>query len=373
MNILKIKKNSSGFIVAGGIAFLCSVPAQAMDFKVGNTEASAYGYVKLDMTYDVDSKLGNSSGLGAAARLDNVDGQDGHFQTHVYQSRIGLKTVSPVEGGNLKTVLEGDFYGSGGVFRLRHAYGEWNNVLAGQTWSNFGGFVAGTPLVDFSGPSGRPVAHRQPQLRYTQGNASFALEDSSDKGGVVSGAGAQSKLPDFTMRYTDKSQALKYSVSGVLRHLKFDDNVNEDSALGWGAALETSLAVSDSLTLRAGIAHGKGVGGYLDGNPKKNPAYFDTTTSSLETIKTSTGTIGASLKVGPGAINAAYSQIVADLDPSAFAASDNDKLANLWVNYIWSPADKLTFGVEAGYHQRRTVGDDEGKALRLQGMVQYAF
>lgn len=36
------------------------------------------------------------------------------------------------DGSELKTVIEGDFFGTGNL-RLRHAYGEWKGILAGQT------------------------------------------------------------------------------------------------------------------------------------------------------------------------------------------------------------------------------------------------
>ncbi len=48
-----------------------------------------------------------------------------------FQSRIGLTTMTPQ---GVKINLEGDFRGSGGgSLRLRHAYGEYNGILMGQT------------------------------------------------------------------------------------------------------------------------------------------------------------------------------------------------------------------------------------------------
>ena len=77
----------------------------------------------------------------------------------------------------LKTNVEGEFYGDGGFsdggggFRLRHAYGVWKGVLAGQAWSNFGNTISLFPTVDFNGPlaKGRlrcgipPESFRSPQ------------------------------------------------------------------------------------------------------------------------------------------------------------------------------------------------------------------
>lgn len=179
-------------ISAVALATLPFSKTYAYDFEVGDTTASVYGYAKLDIFYDVDDDLGLTSFRGAAARLDieEDDGSDGHFSMQSLESRFGFKTSSPVGGSTLTTVVEGDFFGSAsGGFRLRHAYGQWNGILAGQTWSNFGSGVAVTPLLDFAGTSGHAIAHRQPQVRYTDGNFSFSIEDPDDKGGVVDAAG----------------------------------------------------------------------------------------------------------------------------------------------------------------------------------------
>ena len=39
----------------------------------------------------------------------------------------------------MRAFIEGDFAGSGSgnLFRLRHAYGQWRKLTIGQTWSTF--------------------------------------------------------------------------------------------------------------------------------------------------------------------------------------------------------------------------------------------
>ena len=57
------------------------------------------------------------------------------------QSRFSLDLREPTEFGILRAFIEGDFDGgsNGGQYRLRHAFGQWKRVLAGQTWSAFVG------------------------------------------------------------------------------------------------------------------------------------------------------------------------------------------------------------------------------------------
>src|SRR5690554_876103 len=107
--------------------------ALSYDFEVGDTKASVYGYAKLDIVYDVDSKLGNTTDHDSI-RVDGQAGSNGHTSMHAYESRLGFTTETPASGSVLKTRIEGDFWPSGSAMRLRHAYGEWNGILAGQTF-----------------------------------------------------------------------------------------------------------------------------------------------------------------------------------------------------------------------------------------------
>lgn len=383
------KFKQTSIFTASALTLAVASASHAVDFEVGDTTASVYGYAKLDIIYDVDTDLGNSIGHGNIA-LDGDDSQDGHFNMHAYQSRIGFKTTTPVSGSDLVTRIEGDFYGSGGgELRLRHAYGSWNGLLAGQTWTNFYGFVAGTPTIDFTGPPGVGNQARQPQLRYTTGNFSVAIEDPDTLGGSEdadlgttekSDDIAKSQLPDVTARYTDTSGPFKYSASAVMRQLEYDAegsdntppaNVDDDSAFGWGIALEGAMDVSEAVTLRAGVTHGDGIGGYMNISPQSSPAYLDTATGDLETLESTGGTLGASFKVGPGAINASYNVATVDLDDENFNGTDTHETA--YLNYIWSPAERIQYGIETSWSSRETKDDKDGDATRIQGMVMYSF
>ncbi|CAM3832285.1 DcaP family trimeric outer membrane transporter [Vreelandella rituensis] len=369
--------------------------ASAVDFEVGDTTASVYGYAKLDMIYDVDADLGNAV-TPKNIRLDGADGPDGHTNFHAKQSRIGFKTSTPLAGSTLNTTIEGDFYGSGNdTLRLRHAFGEWNGILAGQTWTNFGGFLGMTPTIDFTGQPGQGNIGRQAQLRYTTGGFSVALEEPGTAGqtpnagysfpnlvtvngmsipiGETDVDAAKNSLPDLTMRYQHSGGDFNFAASGVLRELSYDaegkpaapQGWDDDSAMGWGVNLEASAKLSPAMTLRASLTHGDGIGGYLYGNPTA-PAQVDDN-GDLETIEATGGTLGMSMAAGSGNINLAYGIATADID------AGNDRFDSLFLNYIWSPVDRISYGIEAGYHTREQANGDDGDAVRLQGMAMYSF
>lgn len=361
-----------------------SVSAAALDLNVAGTKASLYGYAELNVIYDKDANLGPLFTPGAIA-LDSDSSSEGHFQADAYESRLGLSTVTELEDGSeLKTVIEGDFFGTGNL-RLRHAYGEWKGILAGQTWTNFPGFTGIYPTVDFRVPVGTSET-RQAQLRYTTGNLSVALEESGKLGGQVAaavntgnGAGvkaanAKNGMPDFTIRYAARG-ATSYHASAVLRQLAVDDGTEDDSALGWGVSFGVAQEVTDALTLRASVIHGDGIGGYINLNPGA-PAYVSN--GKVETIESTGGTLAATLKVGPGAVTLGTAIATADWDDAVAdsltgAENANEMVQSTHLNYIWSPVNRITFGAEVAYHQREIWSGDRGNALRVQGMAQFAF
>ena len=105
-----------------------------------------------------------------------------------------------------KAYIEGDFFGDGNAFRLRHAYGALGPVLGGQTWSTFMDEDAMPSTLDFESPIAFPLS-RLAQFRYTQkfdnGNyVAVALEDPSNK--IVTPPGVpgvtENPIPDVTAR-----------------------------------------------------------------------------------------------------------------------------------------------------------------------------
>ncbi|CAM3605360.1 DcaP family trimeric outer membrane transporter [Halomonas lysinitropha] len=369
---------------ASALALAVASASHAYDFEVGDTTASVYGYVKLDIIHDVDADMGNTV-AHSAIRLDGVDGPDGHTDFHAKQSRIGFKTSTPMSGSTLNTTIEGDFYGSGNdTFRLRHAFGEWNGILAGQTWTNFGGFIGMTPTIDFLGQVGQGNIGRQSQLRYTTGGFSVALEDPGTIGSNIDmdnrinvDDDVKSSLPDLTLRYHADAGNVNYGASAVMRQIEYYNTARDDdeNAFAWGINLEASAEVADGVTIRGALTHGDGLGGYMYGSPGR-AGYIDNN-GDVEGIEGTGGTFGASVAAGSGNVNLGYGVATADLDDGvdegALSTTSTDKVESIYLNYIWSPVARVSYGVEAGYHTRETHDGADGDAVRLQGMVMYSF
>ena len=117
----------------------------------------------------------NGSGV-AKARSNGI------WWTTPKESKIGFETRTPTPLGQVRTVFEFDWAGSGSfapggadptsvsdnlVPRLRYAYGTLGGLLAGQATSNFSDPDANSECLDFGCNVGDPGHVRVPQVRYT--------------------------------------------------------------------------------------------------------------------------------------------------------------------------------------------------------------
>lgn len=387
-----IRLKHATLLAGSTLALAIASASHAVDFEVGDTKASVYGYAKLDMIYDVDNELGD---LAARPRIliDGQESSDGHFNMHAYESRLGFKTATPMGGSNLTTMVEVDWFNNapeGGDLRLRHAFGSWNGITAGKTWTNFGSLLGKTPTIDLAPQPGQSKVGRKAQLRYSFNNWHIALEnpDPEDyRDGVASSFNpnrgiytehedTKTGLPDLTLRYQNQAAGLHYSASAMARQLEVEEvNGVDDSATGYGLNLAARYPASEALTLRGALTWGDGIGEYMQNNPSA-PAYLDG--DSVETIEAWGANVGMSLAVGPGAINLGYGIAKADLDDARDAGiagveGANEQFEAVHLNYIWSPIQRVSYGIEAAYHTREVVDGRDGDAVRLQGMVKYSF
>jgi hypothetical protein len=101
--------------------------------------------------------------------FENEFGRDGRFYSGVRQSRLGVKSWIPTKDGEIYTIFEFELFGTGvdagqTTFRLRHAYGQWKQFGAGQTWSPFMDADVFPNSIEYWGPNGM-VFFRNVQIR----------------------------------------------------------------------------------------------------------------------------------------------------------------------------------------------------------------
>ena len=375
-NKLRMAIRSTAAVALLGVA----AQSNAVSLNTGDYETSLYGFARVAASYDFDEEISNGGQAGnfSAITTGNApDTIDGHFGMDAYTSRLGVLTKSP-EGVEVRIEIDFDLNNSIAP-RLRQAYGSYNGLLIGQTWSNYNSFAGNTSVLDWDGlPGTAGVQGRVAQIRYTTGPLSFSLEEPQTYD--IAGGTEKSGFPTLTAKLADSQGGISYAAGVMAKQTGFDEGTVDDSAVGFGAFLAGKFAVSDMISIQGSVGFSDGANGYVyraGGNFGTIDGFVDAN-GDLETVEAVGGALGASVSLGGGrSINVAYGTASSDLgdavDAGEAAATDTETNTMIFVNYMWSPVKNVTMGVEFANLETETEGGDDGDANRVMYLAQYNF
>jgi opacity protein-like surface antigen len=350
-----------GFTIA--ITPTADLPAPIMEVAVS-------GYVQFLASYDTHSNTASSGG----AAIVQGGGDDEHFQMDALRSRLRVTSKSDTAIGQIRTLIEGDFRRVNGpdqVFRLRHAWGEWdmtpNTVFgAGQYWAtNYHG-IGETPMVNWNGQWGTSGFNKswvpQVQIRHTSGPFTFAVGLMNPW--VELATGQDTQLPDLGARVTGTIGTASFGIGAVVREIHLDtDGAGagvSDTTYGAGVSAGVDIPFGDMITLHATAGYGDGATDMTGG---LNPG-ATLVGGNIETNESWGGAVGVSFKLSEAStINANYS--ITESEGDNLAGTAVETADGIAVNYIWQPVSKLRMGVEAYYRNDELANGADEDNLRL--------
>ena len=326
------------------------------------------GYFKTDAIFDRDP-------IGSIEVWDPrqipVDGSEGQsFKLTARDTRLWVDVRGPAAGRELRMYLETDFLdGTGYGLRVRHLYGTWGPLLAGQTWSTFMDELILPRLINIEPPPSFPF-QRIAMVRLTGamgrgGTWSLAMEDPVHKMDIPATLAGHEEhpIPDLTgrVRWKGANWHAQVTALGGMARFRPDSGSTQQQSL-WGLAvagktiLGRSDAISAMLTTGSGVArlHGGTVAAFdQDGTLGSVDAFgamaaFDHDWSERFT---STAVYGwakvdlAGLRTG---------------DPTHFGTYASVNL--LW----WFAPQHAWFGGEYLFGSREVQSGADGQANRLQ-------
>ncbi len=270
------------------------VPAGEPPAEVSKPIFKIYGFAQLDVIGDfkrVAPDWKDTLRFTTIPVLPGQFGPDGETSFSVKQTRFGVWGEIPTGFAPARAQFEFDLFGVGvhvgqTTIRLRLAYAEFWQFLAGQTQSLFMDVDVFPDVIDYWGPGGM-VFLRNPQLRWTplSGEHSLAvaieapgLAIDSGSGGSVDplvGATSYTRYPDVTARYRFSGGFGHVQASGILRWLGYQvlQTATTDSqwgyTTGWGASLSSVVNLWKRDHLRLQAVYGAGIAAYM------NDATFD--------------------------------------------------------------------------------------------------
>jgi len=353
------------------------------------------GYVKLDAIWSDKSAGVDSVGdqqlninlvpVGPMAGRHKKD----QVTLHARQTRLWLGTNTPSEYGEVTTYIEGDFFGADGNesvtnsngFRIRHAYGTFGNLLAGQTWTNLFNEQAYAETLDFGGPVGE-IFIRQAQLRWTQkfarGDWSLSAENPES---VIAVPGSASPLradsdhaPDMTARLKLSSARGTYSAGVLARNVHIDSAAAPAANSGkWGGAVALTgiIATTGRDDLRFDVNFGNAIGRYQV--PGFFPDGYLDTRGELHLARQQSGYIAYRHFWTPTLRSTLLVAAAGSNPPACTASGINKSDRSQHLNLIWSPVPPVNLGAELIHAERSVVGGDQGSLNRVQLSAQYNF
>jgi hypothetical protein len=342
------------------------IPKTDISFKFG-------GYVKFDYIQDFNP-------IGSPYFFDvgtiPLDGGGGEQATlNARETRLHLAVKKQTSVGLVKAYIEGDFYGDGGAFRLRHAYVDINDkIRAGQYWSNFMDVDIIPKTLDFEKPTAYTFL-RHALVRYKgkltdHSYLSVAVEQGSATGQAPAQPGTfESPLPDLTLQYrlsNDWGHLQLSGYAGTIRY-RYDAGGSDDfSVFGGNVSGAFKVLKLDRFTYQ--VIYGSGLGRYRGG------------------VSTTLDDNGNIITIEELGFTLTYEHQWSDKFSSLLVYNqgnnlNQDKQTGLNIdlqryvaaNFLWHFTENAFTGIEYLYGQKHAIDGSNGQANRIQMSIKYAF
>ncbi|MEM7428438.1 MAG: porin, partial [Pseudomonadota bacterium] len=363
------------------------------------TEVTVSGYVKGDVIYDFDQdSLGDTftAGSGINNLRQNVSG----VRLHARQSRFRIRSRTDTAIGQIRTLIEVDFFRFGtsgrviagnaanngqvsaGNFngnpepRLRHAWGEWDmtpnwTLGVGRFWRISCDVFTSIGTVDFGGSAGGCSSTRAAQVRftYTSGPLSFRFGiveplqavDRRGPGAAGTATPATRTSPDFP----NFAAALLYDAPGghqlfigaEVEHIDIDasNTVNRfsDDDVGWEVQAGANVNLADIATLTGHFQYGDGITNMLgEGTGNFRLSAGNAAGSQIITNDAWGAYIGLSFNVTDTTqFNVQYGHANPGCNTCAGYTSTN----SIHANVLWRPVRQMRLGWELIYGFKRNT------------------
>jgi hypothetical protein len=343
------------------------IPKTQVRMKIG-------GYVKFDLIHDFDP-IGSPDYFDVSTiPTDGSEGKSTHM--HAKETRLFLDFRSPSKVGELRAYVEGDFYGTSGAFRLRHAFIEIDNGkwLAGQWWSNFMDENIIPPTLDFEKPAAYAFArHAMFRWKQTLSDDSYlalAIEEPNTRAQAPGEAGKfESPLPDLTARYRITKTWGHVQLSGFAGQLRYrfsSGGSDEVTLFGGNLSGQLNFLKKDKFIYQ--LVYGPGVGRFrgglsagLDGNGDLEPITDLGVTAGIQHFWNDK--FSSLLVYNQGSNDTTEGQAGTDVSTINYMAA----------NLLWHFVDNAFIGVEYLRGTREDINEENGTANRIQFSVKYSF
>jgi hypothetical protein len=232
------------------------------------------GSARTDFTYDPRTAVLTDSFVTSSIPVPSVSGA-GNFISSIRGSRLSADFRIPVTDESVaRTFVQLDFFGANGATapRLRHFYAQYDNVLVGQTFTNFMDPDAFADTLDTQGANAA-VSVRVPQLRYSfplGGGASGAISVEVPSSSINFSLAntpvvTLTPAPDTVIRFRNEWTRGHIQLASTFRDLsvQLPSGGAQESAFGWGVNTTGGVEVHGKDNIALQVAYGHGIARYV--------------------------------------------------------------------------------------------------------------
>ncbi|ACA86015.1 DcaP family trimeric outer membrane transporter [Shewanella woodyi] len=355
--------------IAGSVLSISSAEAALLKTEINDWDINIGGYVKVDLIVDNNQDQGDLAFTGGLNTGDIKEERS--VRIHARESRLNFTA----KNDGIKAVIETDFYGNGGnqvvsnshSLRLRLAYVESDHWMVGQNWSTFMDWIAYPKFVDFSSSPGVSFI-RQSQIRYTNNNWSFSLENPELKTYM---GHSNDILPDMVIKYRKQGDLFSYYAAGLIRAADITNNSGVEDTVVAAAAhlgLAVNLGAKDTISISTILGS---PGRYNQEKWYSANAYIDSN-GDAQAVSSSSVAVAFKHQLDDGSFNASIAQLKIDREDGLFVDTF-EKSIEFHINRFWKMDNGIEYSVELQHNRKVEFNGDDANNTRLQLGVKYAF
>jgi len=299
------------------------------------------------------------------------------------QSRFGIEGTANTKVGSIKTYMEVDFASvTSSLWRLRHAYAEWNFLKFGYTWTTFMDNASLPTTVEFEGPNSS-LSKRHGLVRYERKLADqniFGVSIESPKAdyynpndSLLENISDQRNF-DLAARYKFYDKWGHVQVAGIIRSIDFLQNDRMEKLFGCGILLSTTIHINEKHQINSQYSIGKGIAYYYVGfSGEQLDAVYNPDTQSMMLKRIQGGFINYSFQYNPQLIFSAIAGI-SHIKNEVFEPGDSFKASQYFaINGFYHPIETISLGMEITTGSRKNFNDQKGNATRFSMLAMFDF
>lgn len=340
---------------------------------------------RVDMTMD-NTYTGNDNRFVPAQIPVTGEPQKGggyQFNMNAQGTQLSMDVRAPGIAGNPRFYYENDFSANGNQYlnyRVRHLYGQFYNIIVGQTYTIFEDADAWPDTVDYEGTNSM-ISARRPLIRYA-----FMVGDDWLFGLSIERPDAQvdtSNDPTATSENhaPEGGFHIRWAKMGI-GHIQFatifreigvsGDVVGNQKTFGWGTALTANLNTFKKDSIQAQAVYGQGIFYFMNDAVANYDAAFNSS--------------GKLVPLPVIALMGGYTHYWSSKFRSTGsfgfinvenAASENwDAYHRTYygsINLVYQLFKRLSFGIEGLYGYKQVKSHASGHAFRGQLSIMYSL